>query len=367
MPIHDLGYQTWHGRVLGQASRWWVITRTGWRLAWANRWVRRWVLLAWLPAFYLGAGFFLFETYVTQMNETLPITAGDRAQAEHWLRWEAEHGPSRHGPRHRRPERPQAIVGDPSQPQREFTQEEIDAKARELVRRRAERPIRAMFPWIPEIEGRHDVWAYLLFVFFRYPQGVLMVLVVGLIAPPLIAQDVRTRAFLLYFSRPLSRMEYIVGKLAVVSGYLVLITTIPALVLYFVGVLLSPEISVVAETWDLPLRIVAASIVLIVPTTAMALAFSSLTSETRYAAFSWFAAWAVGWVTYTVVFRSVGTEPHRRWTLVSLYHTLGEVQSCIFGIGPSLSDVWAWIVLLAGVTGISLVVLFHRVSSPMRA
>ena len=126
-------------------------------------------------------------------------------------------------------------------------------------------------------QARHHVWAWLLQTLFRYPQGVLMVLVVGLVAPPLIAQDVRSRAFLLYFSRPLTRGEYILGKAAVVWCYLLLITTLPALTLYVMAVLFSPDLSVVEHTWDLPLRILAASAVLMIPTTAVALFFSSLT------------------------------------------------------------------------------------------
>ena len=44
---------------------------------------------------------------------------------------------------------------------------------------------------------RHHVWASLLCTFFRYPQALTVALVVGLIAPPLVARDVRSRAFML--------------------------------------------------------------------------------------------------------------------------------------------------------------------------
>ena len=154
-------------------------------------------------------------------------------------------------------------------------------------------------------QERHQVWSWLLATFFRYPQAVLLVLVVGLIAPPLVAQDVRSRAFLLYFSRPLSRLEYIAGKAATVSGYVLMITTLPALFLYVLGLLLSPGLNVVLHTWDLPLRILASSVVLLLPTVSLALAFSSLTSESRYAGFAWFAVWVLGWVAYMLLVNSM--------------------------------------------------------------
>jgi len=311
VPIHDLGYQTWEGRLVPEAGRWWVITQTGIRLAWRSRWLRRMLLLAWLPAVYLGALFFAYEQVLA--HPELGRAAGHMLyglpQYEKFV--------------------PTASMADPSQ----------------------SRPL---------------VWAWLLWIFFRYPQGMLIVLLVGLIAPPLIAQDVRSRAFLLYFSRPLTRMEYIFGKLAVVWSYVLLITTVPALVLYVLGVLLSPELNVVIHTWDLPLRIVAASMVLIIPTTTLALALSSLTSESRYAGFGWFAVWAVGWVTHSMLYTSTLGTVERKWTLVSLYHTLAEVQSWVFGIGPSFAEILPWAMTLVAISVVSLVVLFHRVSAPMR-
>jgi hypothetical protein len=313
VPIHDLGYRAWQGRLLPEAARFWVITQTGLRLAWQNRWLRRLLLVAWMPAIYMGVAFFFFE-------QSMAYPEMRRSAAEFLGNF----------PEYRQ------LFGAPTAP--------LDAA-----------------------QMRHKVWAWLLLTFFRYPQGVIMALVVGLIAPPLIARDVRSRAFLLYFSRPLTRLEYVVGKMAVVWGYLLLITTLPALVLYVVAVLFSPELSVVNSTWDLPLRILGASLVLVVPTTALALAFSSLTSEIRYAGFAWFALWGLGWVTYGVLTASLpASEVADRWTLVSLYHTLGKVEGWVFGLGSSAGSVVPAAVVLAAITAISLAVLFHRVSSPMR-
>lgn len=214
--------------------------------------------------------------------------------------------------------------------------------------------------------GRHAVWSQLLWYYFRYPQGLVMVLLVGLIAPPLIAHDVRSRAFLLYFSKPITRWEYVLGKMGIVWGYLLLISAAPALVLYTIAVLLSPDLSVIGETWDLPLRILAASGLLMVPTTALALAMSSLTAESRYAMFAWFAFWTVGWVTYLVAHGSLGLEAGSLWTFLSLYHTLAAAQGWIFGHGTELADAARAGAVLAGITVVSLAILYRRASAPLR-
>lgn len=206
-----------------------------------------------------------------------------------------------------------------------------------------------------------------------------MVMVVGLIAPPLISQDVRSRAFLLYFSRPLTRGEYLLGKLASVWAYLAVISTLPALALYVLGVLLSPDLGVVSATWDLPFRIVAASLVLMLPTSILALCFSSLTQESRYAGFAWFAMWILGWFTYSVAasieianaqfqqFQNGSPMELQQssWTHVSLYHTLGRVQSWVFGFAD-FRDVLVSALILIGVTVIALTILLRRISAPMR-
>lgn len=312
MPIHDLGYRAWQGRLMPEVTRFWVIAQTGIALAWKNRWLRRLLLLAWVPALYLGVALFLFEQALARPD---------------YLRIALEFASLFPG---------------------------ID-----VVREALETGDPAV--------ARHTAWTWLLLTFFRYPQGLLMALVVGLIAPPLVAKDVHSRAFLLYFSRPLTRVEYILGKLAVVCAYVMMITTIPALSLYLLGVLLSPpDTAVIAATWDLPLRILAASVVLMVPTAALALAFSSLTSRTFYAGFAWFAAWLLGLVAYLILEGTLGSALPERWVLLSLYHSLGQVQTWIFGLEKSLSEVLPSAGLLAAIAVLSLIVLFHRVSSPMR-
>ena len=326
--VNHLGYRGWSGRLAPGWLRWTVISDVAVRRAWQSSWVKRIVLLAWLPALWFGAGFFLWEQ-AARYPDVRQIAAP-------------------------------MLQGMPQTPKYQALKESVQAANVEV--------------------GRHAVWAWLLMTFFRYPQGVLIVMVVGLIAPPLISQDIRSRAFLLYFSRPLSRSEYLLGKLASVWAYLLLITTVPALALYAMGVLLSPNLGVFAATWDLPFRILAASLVLMLPTSVMALFMSSLTQESRYAGFAWFAVWIMGWFTYgaassaeafhaanQVAFAQGGNVvlAESAWTHLSLYHTLGRVQQWVFGFAE-FGDVLVSTTILASLTALSLAILYRRISAPMR-
>ena len=227
---------------------------------------------------------------------------------------------------------------------------------------------------------RNTTWSWLLMTFFRYPQGTLILFLLGYIAPGLISRDLRSRAYLLYFSRPIGRLEYIVGKMATVASYIIMVSTLPAIGLFVFCLMLSPDISVIYSTWDIIFKIFAASAVLVIPLSALALMLSALTHESRFATFAWFAIWALGHGAWMVVvlIKSIqlGQPPGAldvmqsnmvvNWSALSLYNNLGQVQSWIFGF-ETLDQIWPAVLVLVGLTLLSLFILFRRVSAPIRA
>jgi ABC-2 type transport system permease protein len=324
MPIHNAGYRSWDGRRLPGATRWTTIALTGIRRAATSKWLRRMMFLAVLPSVFLAIPFFLFEQSLRD-----PAMARELAGFLDVL------------------------------PRGEMYQAAFASGLENLTPQQIE-------------ELRHTIWSYLLLTLFRYPQAVLMVLVIGIVGPPLISHDVRSRAFLIYFSRPITRLEYVLGKFGTVAFFLLMITTVPAMLLYAFGVLLSPDLGVIASTWDLPLLILLASAVLILPTTSLALMLSSMTSESRYAGFAWFTVWILGHVIFSVVMgmTSISTgflvEPGWR-VLLSPYQLLGAVQSWVFDLHTDESIIAPAIVILASATILSLMIVFRRIAAPLRA
>jgi hypothetical protein len=55
-----------------------------------------------------------------------------------------------------------------------------------------------------------------------------------------------------------------------------------------------------------------------------------------------------------------------RWSVISPYHALGEVQSWVFGIEKDFSNVAPEVCAMSTVTLVSLFILMRRVSAPMR-
>lgn len=328
MPIHNLGYREWDGQRESGRSRWSVIATIGIRRAWQSKWLRRIAFVIWAPPLVYGILIFLFEQFLSS-NATSSGMETRVLQDMLKVFLPAETGP--------------AVANAISSVK--FTDPEKLLTA-----------VRPMF------------WKSVLLQLQR-SQCICMVIVVGLIAPPLISQDVRSRAFLLYFSRPLTRQQYIGGKFATVAAFLVLTCTLPQLLLYVFAVLLSPDVSVVAYTWDLPLRTMAASMVMIVPTTMLALMLSALTTETRFATFGWFIIWIFGLAAYSVMRNLSGEPPDLMLRLSFLFLLFSDLSTYILDI-PSLTSRTDTHIQFAFVIAITLVcsaVVFRRVSAPLRA
>ncbi len=362
MPLHDVGYRGWEGTPRrGWAAG--VIASTGIRLTWKSRWLRRIMIFAWSPALIFAGGFFAFEQTV---DNGVLVTGQAAAYRLNGF----------------------GMIGGLVAKSLGGGLEDPDA-------------------------ARRLVWSRLLLAFMRAPQAMLLAVVVGLVAPRLIAGDLRAKAWLVYFSRPVSRTAYILGKIGVLTTIVCLVTLLPALALWVLGVLVSPSVWVAAATWDLPLRIIAAAAAVTIPTVLLALAYSSMTAESRIATFAWFATWVACWITHGALtgadmaarahpeaagafrapFFDNGSDESPplsrrqqadrrlgwlaqaagmdgttdRWAWLSLFHAQGVVQAWIFGIEKRFAVVLPSLVSLTVVAIGAIVVLFLRVDAPTRA
>jgi ABC-2 type transport system permease protein len=99
----------------------------------------------------------------------------------------------------------------------------------------------------------------------------------------LIANDLRTGAILVYLSRPLTRRDYVLGKLGVILGLTFAVTLLPGVLLYFVGFTLAPA---TFRTWDLAWllpAIVLQSTLISLTVSLLILAISALSRSARIA------------------------------------------------------------------------------------
>jgi ABC-2 type transport system permease protein len=112
------------------------------------------------------------------------------------------------------------------------------------------------------------------FFYFMNVQGVLAFVMTAFAGPGLISADLANGALPLYFCRPLSRPEYVLGKASVLGILLSQITWIPGLVLFFVQATLAGS----SWTWDhlwIGGSLVASSLIWIAILSLLAMALSA--------------------------------------------------------------------------------------------
>jgi ABC-2 type transport system permease protein len=133
---------------------------------------------------------------------------------------------------------------------------------------------------------RSAVWTIGYSYFFKaeLTAAIILVLIVG---PNLVSRDLRFNAFPLYFSRPLRRFDYFLGKLGVIGFFLMAIAILPAVVAYILGLAFSLDIGVVRDTHRLLWGGILYGLIIVISAGTLMLAMSSLSRRSIYVALAW--------------------------------------------------------------------------------
>jgi ABC-type transport system involved in multi-copper enzyme maturation permease subunit len=133
---------------------------------------------------------------------------------------------------------------------------------------------------------RAAVWTIAYSYFFKAElfSSIFLVLIVG---PNLISRDLRFNALPLYFSRPLRRIDYFLGKLGVIGFYLAATVVVPAIGAYLLGVAFSLDLGVVRDTHRLLWSGILYGLVITVSSGTLMLALSSLSRRSIYVGLAW--------------------------------------------------------------------------------
>jgi len=209
-------------------------------------------------------------------------------------------------------------------------------------------------PTLPEI------WR-MLFSKFLIVQCLPVALVVACVGPELVSLDLRMRAFQVYFSRPLTRADYVLGKLMVIGVFVAMLTLIPGVLLYFTGVVLEKDIHIVVETYGVFLGILGGYVLITLVAGTVMLACSSLSRRSGYVAILWVMLIILGEVAYRLVLNLMG----QNWShLLSLNENVAQVLSRIFGTALEFPVDWTASLLVLGAVVLAAIgLLFARLRS----
>jgi len=177
----------------------------------------------------------------------------------------------------------------------------------------------------------------------------------------LIANDLKANALQIYLSKPITRHDYLIGKLGVLVFFLGLPTLLPGLLLFLVAILFKSDVQFVRELFWVPASIVAYSIVIMMTFALIMLALSSLSRSSRFAGISFIAVFFFSQILYGIlnsILRTTGVA----W--VSLRNNLTQVGDLLFLRDPRyLSQGWVSILVLSLLACGSVFVILRRVQA----
>jgi ABC-2 type transport system permease protein len=194
---------------------------------------------------------------------------------------------------------------------------------------------------------------------FLNQQGPFVFFITIWVGAGLIAADKRSNALQIYLSKPLSRVEYVSGKLAVLVVFLMLVTWVPAMLLLFLQPMFAGSFAFVrANLYLFPAITLFASLQVLVASFAM-LALSSLSKSSRFVAILYAGAVFFTESIFNVVSAITGSTA-LSW--ISFPANLRQVGNVIFRLQPAYATPWpVSLAVLVAVVALAVFVLERQV------
>lgn len=200
------------------------------------------------------------------------------------------------------------------------------------------------FAWVPFVVQavRLYLWANVpqmevfapspeMFREFFEQQGFFVFIVTIYVGAGLIARDRRANALQLYLSKPLTRAEYVGGKLMILLVLLLFVTWVPAISLLMLQVVFAGDTSFLREhIFLIPAMTIFGLLYALLASFTM-LALSSLSSSTRFVAVLYAGVLLFTQAVASVVGAVIG---HTFWSWLSFRANLAQVGDVVFRMPP---------------------------------
>ena len=190
------------------------------------------------------------------------------------------------------------------------------------------------------------------------PSSFLIALIAIFGGSGLIATDLKNNALSLYLSKPISWIDYLIGKFAVIGILIGCLTLVPGLLLFLEHALLT-DVTFLKENYWIPLSIVVYSVLITLSSSLLMLLFSSLTSNPRYATIGFCAVWFGSPVIHEVLRLITRTS---RTAIISIWANYDILDSALFNASHDHVVHWGWsLLVLLALIALCLFVLHRRI------
>jgi ABC-2 type transport system permease protein len=194
--------------------------------------------------------------------------------------------------------------------------------------------------------------------FFDY-QNIFVFLVTVTLGSVSIAEDRRSNALQIYLSKPLTRLEYIVGKLSVLIAFLLFITWLPAMLLLIVQIAFYGSFSFFLSNLHLIPAITLFALVEVTMVSMCILALSSLSTNSRFVGILYTALIFFSDALYGVM-RAVTGSTSVSW--IAFSNNLAQFGDFVFRVPLRYDTPWSVsLVVVLALVGVSALILERRI------
>lgn len=195
--------------------------------------------------------------------------------------------------------------------------------------------------------------------FFNY-QSTFVFFITIWVGAGLVANDKRANALQIYLSKPLTRAEYIAGKLSILFVFLLLVTWAPAMLLLVLHMLFTGSLDFIRANLMLFPAITLYSVLTVLLASFTILALSSLSNSSRYVAILYAGVIFFTDAVYGVLYAVTGSSA-LSW--LSLTGNLRQVGNVVFRMRPLYPDTpWQLsLLMVVAMIGVSVLILERRV------
>jgi ABC-2 type transport system permease protein len=194
---------------------------------------------------------------------------------------------------------------------------------------------------------------------FLGQQGIFVFFVTIYVGAGLIANDRRANALQVYLSKPLTRAEYVGGKLAILILFLVGVTWLPAIMLLLIQIMFAGSFTFVRENIFLVPAITLFSLLQVLVASTTMLALSSMSKSARFVGVMY-----AGLIFFTsALFNAIrGITGRSSFAWISPTETLEQIGNIIFRLEPPFSlPPFAAVLAIAVLVGGSIWILERKV------
>ncbi|MBI4486914.1 MAG: ABC transporter permease subunit [Acidobacteria bacterium] len=194
---------------------------------------------------------------------------------------------------------------------------------------------------------------------FLDQQGIFVFFVTVYVGAGLIANDRRANALQIYLSKPLTRAEYVFGKLAVLMAFLLLVTWVPAIVLLIVQIAFAGNFVFLRNNVFLFPAITLFTFLQVTLVATTMLALSSLSNSSRYVGILYASVIFFSSAVYGVIF--VVTR-NTVFSWISFPANIEQIGDLIFRLPPKYETPWpVSLLIIVGLIVLSGIILERRV------